>query len=97
LVTDSRGGGQDERAISNTNRRDIESQGLSNTRNLFRNIHMNPILLIIILFLVFGGGGGGGYYGYSAYGAPGLGGALNIVLLVLLAVWLFGGMRRNPR
>jgi hypothetical protein len=95
VVTATGGGGQDERAISNTNRRGIELHGLSNTRNLLRNIHMNPILLIIILFLVFGGGGG--YYGYSAYGAPGLGGALSIVLLVLLAVWLFGGMRRNPR
>jgi len=40
------------------------------------------ILLIIILL-----GGGGGYYGYRG---PGLGGALGLVVIVLVVLWLLG-------
>ena len=43
---------------------------------------MSTILLVIILILIFGGGGG--YYAHGRYGAPGLGGVLGIVLIVLI-------------
>jgi hypothetical protein len=52
---------------------------------------MNPILIIILLLLLFGGGGG--YYGYSMYGGPGLGGALGLVLTIILVLWLIGALR----
>lgn len=55
---------------------------------------MNAILIIILLFLLFGGGGG--YYGYSHYGTPGLGGALVLALIVILALW-FTGIIRTTR
>lgn len=51
---------------------------------------MGLILIIIVVVLLLGGGGG--YYGYSRYGGPGLGGALSLVLLVLLVLWFFGGL-----
>ena len=35
-------------------------------------------------------GGGGGYYAHSYYGAPGLGGVLGIVLIVVLVLWFMG-------
>ena len=54
---------------------------------------MGTILIIVVLVLLFGGGGG--YYGYRRYGGPGLGGALGLVLIVLLALWFFGGLRFN--
>ena len=41
-------------------------------------------------------GGGGGYYGYNRYGGRGLGGALGLVFVVLLEVWLLGGLHINP-
>jgi len=53
---------------------------------------MGTILIIVVLVLLFGGGG---YYGYSRYGGPGLGGALGLVLIILLALWFFGGLRFN--
>jgi hypothetical protein len=43
---------------------------------------------VIILLL-----GGGGYCGYRQYGGSGLGGALGLVLIILLALWFFGGLR----
>jgi hypothetical protein len=49
------------------------------------------LLLIIILVLLFGGGGG--YYGYSRWGAGGGIGILGTVLLIVLAVYLLGGVR----
>ena len=49
---------------------------------------MSTILLIVILILIFGGGGG--YYAHSYYGAPGLGGVLGIVLIVVAVLWLMG-------
>jgi hypothetical protein len=49
------------------------------------------LLLIILLVLLFGGGGG--YYGYSRWGAGGGIGILGTVLLIVLAVYLLGGIR----
>jgi hypothetical protein len=51
---------------------------------------MGTILIIVLLVLLIGGGGG--YYGYSRYGGPGMGGALGLVLVIVLAVWFFGGV-----
>ncbi len=55
---------------------------------------MITILIIVLLILLLGGGGG--YYGYRTYGGPGLGGALGLVLVVLLVVWLAGGLVVHP-
>ena len=49
------------------------------------------LLLIILLVLVLGGGGG--YYGYSRWGAGGGLGVVGTVVLVLVLVYLLGGMR----
>jgi hypothetical protein len=49
------------------------------------------LLLIIILVLLFGGGGG--YYGYSRWGAGGGLGILGTVLVIVLVVYLLGGLR----
>jgi hypothetical protein len=51
---------------------------------------MVTILIIVLLIVLLGGGGG--YYGYSRYGGAGLGGALGMVLVILVAVWLLGGL-----
>jgi len=51
---------------------------------------MTILLLIIILILLFGGGGG--YYGYRTYGGPGLGGVLGPIVVILLILWLVGGL-----
>lgn len=51
---------------------------------------MSTILIIVLVVLLLGGGGG--YYGYSRYGGSGLGGAVGLVLVIMLAVWLFGGL-----
>ncbi len=56
---------------------------------------MNSILLILVLLLLFGGGGG--YYGYSQFGGPGLGGALGLLLIILLVLWLFGHLQKQKR
>ena len=49
------------------------------------------LLLIIILLLLFGGGGG--YYGYGRWGARGgTGIGLGTILLIVLAVYLLGGL-----
>jgi hypothetical protein len=47
---------------------------------------MTTILIIVLIVLLLGGGGG--YYVYNAYGGAGLGGALGLVLFVLLVLWL---------
>ena len=52
-------------------------------------INMGIILSVVLLVLFLGGGG---YYGYSRYGGSGLGGALGLVLVVLLVLWFFGGL-----
>ena len=51
---------------------------------------MSTILIIIVLVLLLGGGG---YYGHSRYGGRGLGGVLGLVLLIVVLLWLFGGLR----
>jgi hypothetical protein len=51
---------------------------------------MSPLLLIILIVLLFGGGGG--YYAHNRYGGTGLGGVLGLVVLVLVVLWLFGGI-----
>lgn len=48
---------------------------------------VNPLLLIIILLLLFGGGGF--FFGGPAFG----GGAIGLVLLICLIVYLMGGFR----
>ncbi len=55
---------------------------------------MTTILIIVVLILLLGGGGG--YYGYSRYGGSGLGGVLGLILVVVVALWLFGGLQINP-
>ena len=52
---------------------------------------LTMLLLIILLVLLFGGGGG--YYGYSRWGTGGGIGILGTVLLIVLAVYLLGGIR----
>ena len=49
------------------------------------------LLLIILLVLLFGGGGG--YYGYSRWGARGGLGIVGTVLLVVVILYLVGGLR----
>ena len=49
------------------------------------------LLLIILLVLLFGGGGG--YYGYSRWGTGGGLGIVRTVLMILLVVYLLGGLR----
>lgn len=52
---------------------------------------MSLIVIVVILLLLFGGGGG--YYAHRTYGMRGLGGVFGTVLLILLVLWLFGGLR----
>jgi hypothetical protein len=47
--------------------------------------------LIILLVLLFGGGGG--YYGYSRWGPGGGLGIVGTVLLVVVILYLVGGLR----
>ncbi|MGB6451317.1 MAG: DUF3309 family protein, partial [Steroidobacteraceae bacterium] len=51
---------------------------------------MGTILIVVLIVLLLGGGGG--YYGYSRYGGSGIGGALGLVLVILLVLWFFGGL-----
>jgi len=52
---------------------------------------MTLILIILLLLLL---GGGGGYYGHSRWGySGGAGVGLGTILLILLIVWLVGGLR----
>jgi hypothetical protein len=55
---------------------------------------MLMILLIIILLLAFGGGGG--YYGYQRWGTGGGVGIFGLVLIILVLVYVFGGVRLPP-
>ncbi len=48
---------------------------------------MNLLILLLVLFLLFGGGGF--YFGGPAIG----GGAIGLVLLICLIVYLMGGWR----
>jgi len=56
---------------------------------------MGAILIIVLLILLFGGGGG--YYGYRRFGGPGLGGVLGLVLIILVVLWLVGGINMTMR
>ncbi len=50
------------------------------------------LLLLIVLILLLGGGGG--YYGYSRWGSGGgISAGLGTALLVVLVVYLLGGLR----
>ena len=50
------------------------------------------LVLIIVLILLLGGGGG--YYGYANWGPEyGIGGAVGLILLVLLIAYLLGAFR----
>ena len=49
---------------------------------------MPTILIIIVLILLLGGGGG--FYAHSYYGAPGLGGWVGVILIVVIVLWVFG-------
>jgi len=49
------------------------------------------LLLILLLVLLFGGGGG--YYGYSRWGTGGGLGIFGTVLLVIVVMYLVGGLR----
>jgi len=51
----------------------------------------NMLILLIILILLFGGGGG--YYGYGRWGAGGGAGvSLGTILIIVLIVYLLGGL-----
>ena len=52
---------------------------------------MLMIVLIIVLLLAFGGGGG--YYGYQRWGTGGGVGIFGLVLISLVLLYVFGGMR----
>jgi hypothetical protein len=56
-----------------------------------REIVMFLILLIVVLVLLFGGGGG--YYGYRRWGTGGGIGIVGMVAIILLFLYLFGGLR----
>jgi hypothetical protein len=49
------------------------------------------LLLIILVLLLFGGGGG--YYGYSRWGTRGGLGLFGTVLLIVVVLYLVGGLR----
>ena len=49
------------------------------------------LLLIILLVLLFGGGGG--YYGYSRWGSRGGLGLVGTVVLIVVVLYLVGGLR----
>ena len=49
------------------------------------------LLLMVLLVLLFAGGGG--YYGYSQWGPGGGLGIAGTVLLVMVVLYLFGGLR----
>ena len=50
------------------------------------------LILIVVLLLLFGGGGG--YYGHSRWGGKGSAGiGIGTVLLIVLLVWMLGGIR----
>jgi hypothetical protein len=48
------------------------------------------LLLLVVVVLLFGGGGG--FYGYNRWGYRGGLGIVGVVLLILLFVYLFGGI-----
>jgi uncharacterized BrkB/YihY/UPF0761 family membrane protein len=61
---------------------------------LKEEIRMLLILLIIVLMLAFSGGGG--YYGYRRGGTGGGVGIFGLVLIILVFLYLSGGMHSMP-
>ena len=55
-----------------------------------RESTMMTILLIILIIVLLGGGGG--YYAHGRSDAPGLGGVLGLVLIILIVLWLVGAL-----
>ncbi|WP_082767393.1 DUF3309 family protein [Bosea sp. PAMC 26642] len=53
---------------------------------------MSTILIIVLLIVLFGGG----YYGHRSYGTAGLGGALGLVLTIVVVLWLLGVLGGVP-
>ena len=51
------------------------------------------LLIVLIVLLLLLGGGGGGYYGYRRWGTGGGIGIFGTVLIIVVLVYLFGGMR----
>lgn len=47
-----------------------------------------PIIILVLLF-----GGGGGYYGYSRWGKGESVGVVGTLLLIVVIVYLVGGLR----
>ena len=68
--------------------------GGSNECGVEKEIHMLLILLIVILVLTFDGGCC--YYGYRRWGTGGGLGIFGLVLIILLLLYVFGGMHRMP-
>jgi hypothetical protein len=93
--TRSKGSGALQRAIGVTAANAaIASKSLIThhcTAHKSRFTETQMLLLIIILVLLFGGGGG--YYGYSRWGTGGGLGIVGTVLLIVLVVYLLGGLR----
>jgi hypothetical protein len=50
---------------------------------------MSTILIILVLIFLFGGGG---YYAHGRYGGSGLGSVLGLLLVVVVVLWLVGGL-----
>ena len=50
---------------------------------------MSTILIILVLIFLFGGGG---YYARGRYGGSGLGSVLGLFLVVVVVLWLVGGL-----
>ena len=50
---------------------------------------MSTILIILVLIFLFGGGG---YYAHDRYGGSGLGSVLGLLLVIVVVLWLVGGL-----
>lgn len=51
-----------------------------------------PTILIVILLVILLGGGGG-YWAHQNYGANGGLGVVGLILVIMLLLYLFGGLR----
>jgi hypothetical protein len=54
---------------------------------------MGTMLIVMVVILLLGGGDR--FYGYRLIGGARLGGTLGLILLILLGLWLFGGLYSN--
>jgi hypothetical protein len=50
---------------------------------------MSTILIILVLIFLFGGGG---YYARDRLGGTGLGSVLGLLLVIVVVLWLVGGL-----